>query len=327
MKFSIIIPVYNAERFIHECVESIFEQSYDNYEIIFINDGSTDDSLSLCKKIAEKHKQVILIDQKNQGPFQARIQGIKASKGDYIIFMDSDDLLEFDALSIIAEVLKNNDSDILLMNHKTVDENNNEIKYKGHLKGNELVQLEKNKAIEILLTTNKLNNLWGKVFKSYLVKKSIYSYFENLNLIQAEDHLQMVSIILNSNSILYVNKTIYRYRINRDGTTSNFRLKNLLDILEVRSQVHDILNRFNSKYLDFFYKSLPQKMIRLYLRYIQNNKVSNSDKNKIINLIKNHETFIKAKPYIRGQNKMYYSIIEKNKKITLRILEILYRMK
>ena len=101
-KFSIIIPVYNVEKYIKKCLDSVFSQSYKDYEVIVINDGSTDKSMDIAKE-----HNVKIINQKNKGQSAARNNGIKHATGDYLIFLDSDDYWEKDLLKELNKSLKN----------------------------------------------------------------------------------------------------------------------------------------------------------------------------------------------------------------------------
>lgn len=101
MKLSIIIPAYNAEKYIKECIHSVLNQSYQDYEIIVIDDGSTDQTLDICKHIAENDDRIIIQSQINSGVSVARNKGIDAAKGDWITFIDADDMLQTGALNIL----------------------------------------------------------------------------------------------------------------------------------------------------------------------------------------------------------------------------------
>ncbi len=123
VKFSIIIPVYNVENYIDRCLKSVSEQTYKDYEVIIINDGSTDKSIDIAKKYPYK-----IISQKNQGLSAARNRGIKEAKGEYLLFLDSDDYWEKDLLKELAKNLKDS-PDVVRFQIQTVDNNYNVIKY------------------------------------------------------------------------------------------------------------------------------------------------------------------------------------------------------
>ena len=93
-KLSIIIPIYNAENYISNCLKSIFAQSFSDYEVVLVNDGSKDKSLDMCKKIAYDDRRVTVIDKENGGASSARNAGIKAASGEYLMFIDADDYID-----------------------------------------------------------------------------------------------------------------------------------------------------------------------------------------------------------------------------------------
>jgi len=114
MKISVIIPVYNVEQYLRECLDSVMTQSYNDYEVICINDGSTDGSMAVLKEYAEKYPKVSVIDQENKGLSAARNAGINAATGEYVFLLDSDDYLEPDSLDILAKNIT--DEDIICFN-------------------------------------------------------------------------------------------------------------------------------------------------------------------------------------------------------------------
>ena len=111
---SIIVPIYNGEAFISDCVESLIEQTYKNIEIILINDGSTDGTLKKIENFKKKDKRIIVISQKNSGVSESRNNGIKKSKGKYITFVDSDDTVKKNYIEYLVDLIMKNDADIAL---------------------------------------------------------------------------------------------------------------------------------------------------------------------------------------------------------------------
>lgn len=111
-KISVVIPVYNVEKYLERCVESVMNQTYNNLEVILVNDGSTDGSLSVCKRLQTKYPQLILINKKNGGLSSARNVGINASHGDYIAFLDSDDWVTSDCYEYMLGLAVSNDADL-----------------------------------------------------------------------------------------------------------------------------------------------------------------------------------------------------------------------
>ena len=126
ISISIIIPVYNVERYLPVCLESIVQQSMDDYEVILVDDGSTDSSGPICNEYADRHPQFRVIHQQNQGISAARNAGVVESKGKYLLFLDSDDFLVPNSLSKLLELANKNDLDVLGFNLIYVAEDCNE---------------------------------------------------------------------------------------------------------------------------------------------------------------------------------------------------------
>lgn len=110
---SVVIPVYNVEKYLHECIESVLSQNYDNYEIILVNDGSTDNSGKICDAYATKDKRITVIHKKNAGLVKARLTGVENAKGQYIVSLDSDDVLYDGLLSHLGEIIEEHEPQII----------------------------------------------------------------------------------------------------------------------------------------------------------------------------------------------------------------------
>ncbi len=166
-KFSIIIPVYNVEKYISKCLDSIFNQSYKNFEVIVINDGSTDKSLEIIEKYNVK-----IINQKNMGVSEARNNGVKHANGDYLLFVDSDDYLEKKLLENLNLSLRN-DPDIVRFRIKEVRENGNYSK-----KYPEKKFTNKN-GVDAFTITSKyhyVENAWAYIFKKSFYEKNKFTF-------------------------------------------------------------------------------------------------------------------------------------------------------
>ena len=114
MKISVIIAAYNSEEFVVETIESILNQTIDDFEIIAVNDGSTDNTLQILNGYAEKYENFLVIDKENGGPASARNLGIDIARGDYIFFFDADDILEFDALEELYNTAVKRKADLVI---------------------------------------------------------------------------------------------------------------------------------------------------------------------------------------------------------------------
>lgn len=121
-KISVIIPVYKVEKYIRRCVDSVLNQSYENIEVILVDDGSPDTCGTICDEYARKDKRVVVIHKKNEGLSMARNDGYIASSGDYLAFVDSDDFIEHDMLACMMERILKDGSDLVICNYLYVDE-------------------------------------------------------------------------------------------------------------------------------------------------------------------------------------------------------------
>ena len=115
---SVIIPIYNVEKFVIDCVESVIDQSYSNVEIILVNDGSTDSSPIICKNLTQKYSNCLLINQENKGVSEARNRGIREANGKYILFLDADDSLPKDSIKKLVDSAMSSNSDMAIGNFR-----------------------------------------------------------------------------------------------------------------------------------------------------------------------------------------------------------------
>ena len=113
-KISIIVPIYNSEKDLDQCIESIANQAYKNLEIILVNDGSTDNSINICKKWESNDSRIVLINKKNEGGAKARNDGLKIATGDYIGFVDHDDFIEPEMYETMLDDMTEHNADIVM---------------------------------------------------------------------------------------------------------------------------------------------------------------------------------------------------------------------
>ena len=163
---SIIVNVYNSEKYIKKCLDSIINQTYKNLEILIINDGSTDDTLSICKSYDDK--RIRIINQKNMGISLSRNVGINNFKGEYVFFVDSDDYIEPDTIEYLYNLCEEYNLEMSICRSKEVFDYENKIINKEEkveiISGLDLVK-------KMLLNLERNGNIWGKLMKKDLIKK------------------------------------------------------------------------------------------------------------------------------------------------------------
>ena len=171
---TVIIPVYNVEMYLPLCINSILKQTYQNLEIILIDDGSTDDSPGICDTYALKDNRIKVIHQQNQGAAVARNTGLENATGEYIVFVDSDDFINEKMIEKLYIALKQTDSDLSICNFKYTSENGKEIALKETDIKNEVLYTEE--IIDKLFQNNNCGYIviWNKMYKKDLWKQIRY---------------------------------------------------------------------------------------------------------------------------------------------------------
>ena len=211
MKFSVIIPVYNREKTLYTCLNSVLNTDFNDFEILLINDGSTDSSRRICKEYADKHRNIKLIDQPNQGVSSARNSGIQAAQGDYLLFIDSDDAYAPNALSTIA--LNILDEDLLIFDTALYAYSNRTLKYTTHLHHNPSTELKgTNNIIDWLYTEYDpykmpLFSVCTKAYKRKIVINHNIFFREDITI--GEDQIFNCTYLKYVSSMRYINLPLH----------------------------------------------------------------------------------------------------------------------
>ena len=269
MRYSFIIPVYNTEKYLQECLDSILGQSYTDFEVIIVDDGSTDSSAEICRNYLEKDKRVRFKQITNGGPARIRNIGIKESVGDYIWFIDSDDKLSSNTVLFdINQILIKSSPDIMFFLSNNYNEDysqllkeQREYKYDGFLdeSGEKLLIDLKNSANIMALATSPVN----KIFKRNVLQEKKLFFVENYRW-HAEDEF-LNKVIANSKGIYFYNKEVYQVRIRPKSITTTINS----DILEKKICTKIDLSARCLKYFcnGDFSEDLKSVMITYYSYY------------------------------------------------------------
>lgn len=204
MEVSIIIPIYNAEKFLDECLNSVKKIKNINFECLMIDDGSNDSSKDICKKyVDEKFKYIF---KENSGVSSTRNYGIEKAKGEYILFLDADDYLNNDIEEILINAI-NSKSDFVIFDYK-IDLDGKEI-HKRYVKQKEGLLED---VIYKMYATSELNTCWGKLFKSNIIKDNRLKFYEDIKI--GEDQLFVMEYINLIKNVKNIKGEILTYRIN-----------------------------------------------------------------------------------------------------------------
>lgn len=210
MKFSILVPVYNVEEYIEECLESLVSQTFQDYEIILVNDGSTDSSGEICDFYKTKYPNMIVHHKKNEGLISARRVGLSLARGEYCIFCDSDDYLQINALETLNNIINTCAPDIVIYNAYMLSGNEKKKFFENLF--DEGFLLSKEKLLDKLLLTYQINSLCIKAIRRSIIDiQKDYSRLYAYN--YGEDLLQSIPPIIQSNTIYYLNQPLYTYRV------------------------------------------------------------------------------------------------------------------
>lgn len=247
--FSFIIPVYNLEGYLHECMNSILNQSFSNFEVILINDESTDKSLEICTSYELRDERIKVLNRGKQGVSEARNDGIRHSKGEYIIFVDGDDYLESSGkvLSKIFHILKSHNIDILLFKLVPFEIDRNGVKniYKVKKIGST------NKLSKIFQKRLYLASPCDKIVRRELIVNNNIEFPKNL---LCEDIQWSGDLLKFTDNMMFFPFDFYFYRKNREGSTTYEKsIKSINDTYIQLKKNFDINSKLDHKYLNKFY--------------------------------------------------------------------------
>ena len=226
---SIIVPVYNVDKYLSNCVESLINQTYSQIEIILVNDGSTDTSPAICKRYADQDKRIHMITQDNKGLSSARNSGISESCGKWIIFVDSDDALRSDAIEELVLAAKRFDADIVCGGYSN---NKNDILKLDYRKPS--IDGFRIASIEDLHYSRIKNHAWGKLFASNLLKNYDIRFPKGR---RYEDIATTYRLFEIAKRIVSTNDQIYWYRVQGDSIASNPSERDIEDMKTTFSEI------------------------------------------------------------------------------------------
>ena len=313
---TVIIPVYNVEKYISKCIKSLLNQTYQNFEVLLINDGTKDNSIDKVKKIIKKDIRFKIINKENGGQGSARNVGLKEAKGEYICFIDPDDFIEKNYIELMLKKIIKEDIDICITNFNMVDEEGRVIKIvKSKYKG---VYFSKERLGDFLISTNFEVSPWNKMYKKKCFKNIFfdeYLYYEDFDL--------MYRVIYNTNKIYFSDEILYNY-VQRDSSTSRgINSKKIKDKERILEKMKDFLiekklysreeKNYKKSYLLNVILSNSYKILKYsddplnkIKKYLKNKNIKKMYTNKNIFLFKDFKyrfilILLKQSPYLFGK--------------------------
>lgn len=281
-KISIVVPVYNVEQYLRRSIDSILNQTLKNIEIILVNDGSTDNSLSICEEYQSRDKRIRVIDKENGGVSSARNAGIEVAKGKYIGFVDPDDWIDSNMFENLYFKAETTSSDICMCNF-VIEANNQSIPNLMNIEQEILEGEDINKhLISNMLSGSDLNSgsqtimgsVWRLIVRRDLIERNNLKF--ELGVPLMEDLIFCVNIFLKSNRVSIDKNLYYHYEKNDNSAVSIYR-DNMLDLhLKVYKILKMIIKK--EKLYTFFEKRLRIRYVNIFLEAISNEVNRNNRK-------------------------------------------------
>lgn len=258
-KVSIIIPAYNAEKTLKRCLDSVFAQEFDSFEVILVNDGSTDTTLEIAKYY-KGHSNFILIDQPNAGVARARWEGINASRGEYISFVDSDDYIAKNMLIKMHSQAKTDNADIVISNWFRVEKCKIvPCKYYDYYHST----FYPREAISRIIFRHQNAALWNKLWRKSLFINS--NLEETFHLQYGEDLLFCLIIFEKARTFSFVSEELYFYVLNCDSVTQNLSKETIADSISVLEKLKlYLLKKSDDNFLSQGYFYYFSKLLNRY---------------------------------------------------------------
>lgn len=316
MLVSVIVPVYNSEKYIKACIESILNQSYTKLEIIIINDGSNDNTDNLVRELIKKDDRILYIYQENKGVSYTRNRAIGLANGEFIVFVDSDDTIEKNYIELLINKIRNDNLDLVTCGYTDISIYG-DIKLNDFYKNNSILNKEEfiNNIFKGVGGT-----LWGKIFRREIIKRNNIKMKDNI--FMCEDLLFVLEYSIKSNTFGAIEECLYNYNRKNDNSIStkiNFEYYNNLIIV-----MEEIEKRLNKNYFskEFIDSILCERIRNLIMSFsiMQHKKNHKYSKGKKINNLKymfENKYFNRYRNLFEWKNKNEYILVKfiKEKKV------------
>jgi|TARA_B110000208_G_scaffold84118_1_gene106712 glycosyltransferase involved in cell wall biosynthesis len=322
-RIAIIIPVFNAERYLYRCLESILSQSYKCFEVLIIDDGSTDSSKEIYQKFVNFDNRFKSFHQTNQGPSSARNLGIEKSNSEYIVFVDSDDFVD---INYLVNFLRKDDfsnSDLVCCGYYELSKLSSNPIAINDFKENKECGITINEIVPIIFTGT-AGVLWAKLFKSDIIKSNNLKLQPDIKM--SEDLIFVLEYVFHTKGIYIINKNGYYYnRLNERSISSTQNLSYLKYIELTNNAIYSIIKKYNFHFVDI--NDILRQRIWFFIKWITYNVANTEefylDKNRKIKSILKYNDFRTQLFFIKEvqlQFKIHLFFLKQN----LIILDILY---
>ena len=284
-KVSIIIPIYNVEKYLRRCLDSIINQTYKNLEIICVNDGSTDGSAHILESYAKKDNRIKVIDKQNEGLSIARNKGLDIATGKYCYFVDSDDWIELSTIEKLVNAITTNDVDVVIHSSVSIAEDDSCADYANRCQGwfNELEKESGVYDVPINIAYTIPGVAWDKLYKMDIIKKYNCRFLEGLI---NEDELFLWTYMIHCKNYYYLNERLYYYYHHSNSiTTTRDKSTKALDIFDILKQIYLTVDKY--KNIEDYKEFLTIHYINYVLSHYRQ-RVRKEDRKKALKKIKEY---------------------------------------
>lgn len=290
---SIIVPIYNGENYIKRCLNSIISQTLENIEIILVNDGSTDRTKSIIEKYSKQYKNIIVINKSNnEGVGAARNSGMRLAKGEYIGFIDADDIINNDMYENLYKLAKYSSSDLAMCSYIRKS-NNGCIEVSANI-SEKNVYYDRKKILNKIIPTFVDNieygyyYVWNKLYKREFLENENIVFEEEIT--HAEDWFFNLEVFDKVRSFSYINEPYYTYFDNANSLSKNIDINRIKLSIEGYKKNYYFINKYNLENINVDIRFLEEVYVYLYSLAVSNN--SYELKKKIINFLSKNEQFL-----------------------------------
>ena len=290
-KVSVIIPIYKVEKYIRRCIESITAQTYDNLEIILVDDGSPDNCPEICDDYAKNDQRIKVIHKPNGGLSDARNAGLKVFTGDYVYFLDGDDYVKNTLIEIALENAIATSADLVIFNYYRVDESDNLLSTSNFRTG--IYEIKDQNRIDYIINTLSKYvtgwEAWNRLYKADMIRENDLYFWDN-KLIFAEDFGFSLNFALHAHKIICISDALYHYLIRKDSIMSQAYKESRLSASLALSKLME--EKINTSFRNsILYKEYPVLFYSILYEQLRGLTLDNYIKS--ISLIRDKEYFYK----------------------------------
>lgn len=321
-KVSVIVPVYNAENYLANCLETLIKQTYENIELLIINDGSTDNSLEICTAYEQKDDRIKLFNIPNSGVSTARNLGIDKSTGDYITFVDSDDWVELNAIEFGVNKMSETDADIIIWSYfKNFPGEERALSLlpggsKTYTENKDLLYLKSIYQFygqQTLGDTVSAGTTWGKFYKAELIKENDIKFKKELT--RSQDVIFGLEAFSQAKVIDYHDVPLYHYRINNSSTCSGTRFIN-----DTETPFNSLLNEMDKfsqqfKERENFEEAINARVVQVILWHLEHKYFHKNYNGNLLKRRKDISKLIERQPYSNALKNVNKKLLPKKEKL------------